>query len=161
MTGRAQGSGHRDQGWARPQNFDEPLAVSGVTLATSSSATQLMLMDDVPLREALGGPPTSLRRFRPGDTLTAYVELYSNDRAVTAADLSIRAAIVKDTGLDLKAENASAIGGLSGDPRRMPFVARLGLDGLAPGKYVLDVEARSARRRGEPVRRLIPFEIIP
>ena len=141
--------------------FDEPLAISGVTLGTSSSATQLMLMDDVPLREALGGPPTSIRRFRSADTLAAYVELYSDDRAVTAADLSVRAAIVKDTGLDLKAENATAVGGPSGEPRRMRFLARLALDGLEAGKYVLDVEGRGTRRQGQPVRRLIPFEIIP
>jgi hypothetical protein len=143
--------------------FDEPLAISGVMLRASQFDSVLLLRKDGDRQSPapLEGPATSMRRFRPGAVLSAYAEISTTDRAVMGGDLSMRAAIVKDTGLDLVAADGAAAGELTGTPRRQPFVARLDTTGLPAGKYVLDVEARSARRRGEPVRRLIPFEIIP
>jgi VWFA-related protein len=112
--------------------FDEPLAISGVMLRASQFDSVLLLRKDGDRQSPapLEGPATSMRRFRPGAVLSAYAEISTTDRAVMGGDLSMRAAIVKDTGLDLVAADGAAAGELTGNPRRQPFVARLDTTGL-------------------------------
>lgn len=140
-------------------DFDAPLSLSGLTLATDASRAQLMFIDDKRTTTALGISATSLRRFRRDDTLSTYVEVYSNDQKVASRDISLRAMILDDAGREVMTENGSATAELSGRPKPMPFTLRLRLSGLAAGQYVLVVEATSQRRRGVSATRQIPFEI--
>jgi hypothetical protein len=139
--------------------FNEPLAVSGVILATTSSSKQLMVLNDKALSAMLGAPPTSVRSFTNNETLTSYVEVYPSGRSISRSSVSVRVEIVAQQGQTVRATKATPVLEPSGRSTGLPFVARVELDSLARGKYVLEVQAEAAVGDVRSSKRTVPFEI--
>jgi len=142
--------------------FDEPLALSGLTLAATSTADHPTLREDPDLRVALGGDPTSVRRFRQTDVVNVFAEVYSDDDRLTEDDLTVTGIVTTAAGDEVKREvgwPAPPATGESAGGGRWGATIELSLADLAPGRYVLAVEAESARRPDRPVERRIVFEV--
>jgi VWFA-related protein len=138
--------------------FDEPLAISGVVLAALSASDHVRLREDAALRALLGAEPTSLRRFPAGDILAAVAEVYSDDPRTTNEDVDVSARVTTTGGATVWSEMANSVEGDNGSaPGRWGFKVEISLGDIAPGSYVLSLEATSKRRPDEPVRRQIPF----
>jgi VWFA-related protein len=138
-------------------DFDEDLALSGVTLAASSTASNLTLQEDVATRTAHGMNPTAIRRFPRGDVVSLFAEVYSNDSRTTAEDLTVRAIVTDSAGVEVKREEATVLPA-SGDTTatgRWGFTMEIGLLDLDPGRYVVTIEAMSARRSAPERRSLV------
>ena len=147
--------------------FDEALALSGITLAASGTASDLTLQQDAAIRTAHGMNPTASRRFARGDVLSLFAEVYSNDARVTAEDLTVTAIVTDTAGVEVKSVEAdlstSAKATVDGQvglvdttaAGRWGFKMELGLLDVDPGRYVVTVEARSARRSAPERRSLL------
>jgi VWFA-related protein len=137
--------------------FDNSLALSGVTLAASSTASDVTLQEDPVSQDAHGMSPTASRRFPRGDVLSAFAEIYTNDSRITAADLTVTGVVSSAAGQDVqRAEARAAAPARSDAPGRWGFIIEVGPLDVEPGQYVLTVEASSARH-STPLRRRIPF----
>jgi len=139
--------------------FDEPLTISGIVLGALSATDQVTLREDLELRSLLGGAPTSIRRFPVGDLLAAAAEVYSDDPKTTGEDVDVSATIVAAGGKTVLSETAEPVAVGNGQPGRWGFKVEMNLGDLAPGDYVLTLEATSRRRPSQPVRRQIPFVV--
>ena len=113
--------------------------------------------------EALPSPPTTIREFPSGDTLTAYVEVYDNNTRVNADQPYVVETAVTLRGMDDVIVRTATDRRGSRDARRPSgghgFTIALPLGDVAPGAYVLDIEARAARLSVDPVRRRIPIRV--
>ena len=147
--------------------FDEALALSGITVAASGTAAHHTLHEDAAIRTAHGMNPTAVRRFARGDVVSLYAEVYSNDSRVTAEDVTVRAVVTDTAGVEVKSVEAdfstSAKATVDGQvgradttaPGRWGFKAEIGLLDVDPGRYVVTVEAMSARRSAPERRSLV------
>jgi VWFA-related protein len=112
---------------------------------------------------SLPSPPTTIREFPSGDTLTAYVEVYDNNKRVSSDQPYVVDATVTLRGMDNVVVRTATDRRVSRDAGRAPgrhaFTIPLTLGDVAPGAYVLDIEARVARPSVEPVRRRIPIRV--
>lgn len=140
-----------------PDFSKEPLAMSGVVITNER-------IDDAPsIRhktsfDGVGpGTPTTVREFTTADTITAFVELYDNDRTsshtvTTTAQLrtldgrSVRTMSDDIASADLK-------------DREHRVTAAFPLQGLAAGDYVIDIESRSSANVDLIARRAVPIRI--
>ena len=132
-----------------------PFALSGVLLTSTRADVFVTPNPDPLLKQVLPGTPVVTRQFAPDDTVTTYAEVYGAPRDVGAVTLS-------HTVLDLRDGRKV----LEATDRRVPegpdvgqgFTTALRLAGVAAGRYVLRVEARSSIG-GHVARRDIPFEV--
>jgi VWFA-related protein len=139
--------------------FDEPLSLSGIVLASGASATQFMLRDDAGIRERLGANPTSDRTFQSGDLLNTYVEVYSNDAALTADDLTVSGLLATADGKLISREDARLRSVVRSGDGRWAYTVQMDLADIPAGSYVVTLEATSTRHK-EPVRRAIPIIVV-
>ena len=113
--------------------------------------------------EALPSPPTTIREFPSGDMLTAYFEVYDNNRGVNSDQPYIVETAVTLRGQDNVVVRTATDRRVSRELRRSSgghgFTIALPLGDIAPGAYVLDIEARAARLSVEPIRRRIPIRV--
>ena len=139
--------------------FDEPLGMSGVILAISSTETAVTLTSDASLRQALTADPTTLRRFHPRDTLLAFAEIYS-EKPDDATGVAVT--LVSTAGVEAARAVATAITQQrdTQQPARRYRVA-LDLQSVPPGQYVLTMDARSVGRADRSVRRQILLTVEP
>ena len=146
--------------------FDSTLSMSGVALAARRTS-EVLLVNDKQLRNALSADPTALRSFRASDGLSAYAEIYTElSKNVTATEvIRVKAATV--TGAITTATGAFVARG-QGDrvtadadrnALREGFRIDFDLSRVAPGSYVLTLEARSSETGSRVVRRQIPFAV--
>ena len=117
----------------------------------------------VQLQQQLPGPPTLVREFRAGEELAIYTELYGA-RATAAAIVTV--SILGEEGREALKREEPAGPSPSADAAattldRIEVRRRVPLKGLAPGRYLLRVEARPAAGEGPVVRREVPFTIVP
>lgn len=143
--------------------FDEGLALSGVLLGASSTAGHPTLQRYPNLQDRLGMHPTAIRRLPQGDVVTAYAEVYSDNANLTADDITLTGIVTTAAGEEVKREPGWLVAGDEGrgtTAGRWGFTIELGLTDVEPGRYVLTVEALSARRPNRPVTRQIPFEVV-
>jgi hypothetical protein len=136
-----------------------PLAISDL-LVTSSGATRTATPTSTStIGQLLPAPTTTSREFTAADTITAAASIYDNDpRAPHQVD--VKATVLSDTGAEVFArdehrdsqELAAAKGGYR-------WVVAVPLKGLAPGRYVLAVEAKTRLSGVEPVRKETEFRI--
>jgi hypothetical protein len=146
--------------------FDDEVELSGVALA-SKRASEVLLVGDKSLRSLLADDATALRRFRAGDGLSAYAEVYTalDDRippthydAINVATLT--SSITSPAGaVVVRGQSKKVVGDAAGKSLREGFRTDFDLSTLTPGSYVLTLDARAGRGVKDAVTRKIPFVV--
>jgi VWFA-related protein len=160
-NGKRAGSVHLDL--EVPDFRSEPLMMSGIVL-TSALAGQVRTAVGNPndeLRKALPGPPTVSREFRSGEELALVAEVYDNEgKAPHTVDITT--SLLSDDGREVyKHEDQRSSGELGGAKGGYGHTALIPLRGVAPGLYVVKVEARSRLGKGPTVSREILIRVVP
>jgi hypothetical protein len=139
-------------------NKKTPLVLSGIVL-TSTRAIELTTTGDrEPLVAVLGAAPAARREFSRDDELVVFAEVYDTDKTPHRTIVTTRV-------LDLTGRTAFELidpvpGILQGGRNEVwGHRARLRLGDLRPGRYVLQLEARSQTAPERIVTREIPFTV--
>ncbi len=139
-----------------------PLAMSGIAIASGSLSTMPTTTPDpnaTEFKDVLPTSPTATREFPHNDTLALFTEIYDNV-GKTAHRVEITTSILTDAGQVVKTTSderkSDELKGASGG---YGYTTQLPLTGLAPGRYVLRVAARSTLGTGDQVSRDVEFRV--
>jgi VWFA-related protein len=140
-----------------------PLTMSGVVLSSSLAArtrTAVASPDDF-IRKALPGPPTVSREFRVGEELALVTEIYDNE-SKTPHTVDITTSLQSDDGRVVYShDDQRSSQELGGSVGGYGHQATIPLKGMAPGLYVLKVEARTRLGKGFAASREVQFRVVP
>ena len=139
------------------------IALSGVALTSRQAANDMgTVRPKNPLGDYLPGPPIATRDFRQGDTVTIFAEVYENARSPQVHQVAIKTELRTDEGRvvanTLDSRSSSELQGKSGG---YGFTSDLPLKGIAPGLYVLHVEAQSQIEGSPTAARDIQLRVTP
>jgi hypothetical protein len=141
-----------------PDFSKTPLALSGLVLTSSRSGGIMTMKPDPVLNEVLPVPPTAVRRFLRQDTLTVLAQVY-DDSSRLAHTVDVQATIrrVADGNVvfQKRDERTMAAGTAAGAEW---YKTDIPLNDVAPGRYVLVVEATSRVGKNVAVQQ-VPFEV--
>lgn len=140
-----------------PDFSKEPIAVSNLLLTASSAGRTPTSLDAPSIKDILPGPPTSRREFTLEDTLAVYAEIYDNETGKPHT-VDLTATVRTDDGTQVfvtREERASQT--TEAVQHVYTYLARIPLQDLVPGKFVLTVEGRS--RLGDKGTKEIQFTI--
>ena len=142
-----------------PDFTQEPIALSGVVIASASGLRMSTAKPDEELKAALPGPPVAERTFLRGDELAVFAEVYDNDvKAPHVVDITTT--VVSEDGRNVfKSAEERASSELQGKPGGFGHQARFSLKEFAPGTYLLTVEAKSRASNKPPVGRTVQFKV--
>ncbi|HTM03999.1 MAG TPA: VWA domain-containing protein [Vicinamibacterales bacterium] len=134
-------------------NFSTTIGVSSVVLTSRAISEGATIVADADLRGDLPAPPGALRTFAKDDQLTVLTEVYDNRQ--TPGELLVNASVTTPDGDVVKKVPLTPISG-SDRPR---YIATVPLDGYAPGKYVLIVDARAQANAQAVLAPPVPFSV--
>jgi VWFA-related protein len=126
-----------------PDFTKEKFVMSGVTLTSRAAAEAPTAKPKDPLADYLPGPPTAMREFSRDDTIALFAEFYENNIGGAAHQLQFKAELRAEGGRvvqNVTEERSSS--DLQGRSGGYGFAARLPLDAVEPGLYVLHVEGQ-------------------
>src|SRR3954447_197078 len=139
-----------------------PLTMSGIAI-TSAAASRVPTTNADPkvneFKDVLPSPPTATRDFPQGDTLAIFSEVYDNlgkapHRVVmTATVLTDEGKTAFTTSDERRSEELQGASGGYG------YAVQIPLTGIAPGRYVLRVEAKATTGNEPGVRREVEFRV--
>ena len=116
---------------------------------------------DEQLKPILPGPPIALRSFAQNDEVTLFAEVYDNDGA-KPHKVDITATVTTDEGKVLfktdEVRDSTDLGGARGG---YGYTTKIPMKDLAPGLYVLKVEAKSRLGNTPVVGRDLRIEVTP
>jgi VWFA-related protein len=139
-----------------PDFAKEPLTMSGVALTSAMSSAAPTVRPKDPLEKLLPGPLSAYREFPQADELALFAEIYDNT-GKSPHKVDITAEVKAEGGQSMFTTNeehdSSELAGSSGG---YGFSARIPLKQMAPGLYVLRVQAQS--RLGD--RPMVAQEIV-
>jgi hypothetical protein len=137
-----------------------PLTMSGIVIASAAAQRIMTAKPDEELRTVLPAPATAARDFPAGDSLAIFAEVYDN-AAQQPHKVNITTTVVGDDGRNVfntsEERTTSELQGKSGG---YGHTVQIPLKGMAPGLYVLRVEAKSTVGKNEPIRREVQFRIM-
>jgi hypothetical protein len=136
-----------------PDFTQGPLGMSGLVLASAGTAAQPTLLADATLKDRLSSDPTVRRRFARSDSITAFGEVYVDERT-RPEDVRVTATIATAGQKSVRSVTPAVA---ANEPGRVGHTTRLALAGLTPGDYVLTLEAQVGRRRA---MRQVPFSVL-
>jgi VWFA-related protein len=143
-----------------PDFSEDDLVMSGLVVTSAGASRTPTPKEDEELKKVLPGPPTTQREFFEGDTLGLFTEVYDNQPAKPHT-VDITTTLVADEGrVVYKTEDTRKSDELKGVRGGYGYVAEVPLKGVAPGLYVLRVEARS-RLGGETQVREVQLRVVP
>ncbi len=135
------------------------LAMGGLLLASASADRMPTANPDPDFKDILPGSPTAIRDFPTGDQLALAVDIYDN-KVATPHRVEIRTSVTADNGSvvfsskdERRSEELKGVNGTYGHVTNIP------LKGVAPGRYVLRVEAQSLLSNGATAAREIEFTV--
>jgi VWFA-related protein len=141
-----------------PDFTKSPITMGNLAISAPSAVRTPTSDDSSTLKDILPGPPTASREFRLEDTLAVYTEVYDNE-ASKPHSVDLSATVRTDDGTQVfvtkDERNSSEI---KADRGGYTYLARVPLQDLVPGRYVLTVEAKS-RLGGDPVTKEIQFTV--
>jgi VWFA-related protein len=145
-----------------PDFSKPPLSMSGVALTSVVASQVTTLRPKDPLKDYLPGPPVATRDFSRGDTLTAFAEIYDNQRGGAAHQVAITGTLISDAGAVVRtiSEERSSRE-LEGKAGGYGFTATLPLADIAPGLYVIRVQARGNFEGLPTVAHDIQIRVVP
>ena len=138
------------------------LAMSGIAIASAYASRIPTASPDPNVKEfkdVLPTAPTALREFPRNDTLSIFAEVYDN-APKTPHSVDITATILADDGkvVQTKADERKS-SELQGATGGYGFTTQFAMSGLAPGRYVLRVNAKSRLDSGTGVTREVEFRV--
>jgi len=143
-----------------PDFSKEPLAMSGI-LVTSRSSGGVPTAGTIPdIGDALPAPPTTTRVFSADDELAVLAEIYDNQGAQPhSVDITTTLKAEGRVQVFANSEQRSSkeLGGARGG---YGYTTRIPLKDLAPGLYVLAVQARSTLGGTPAVSREVQIRIV-
>jgi hypothetical protein len=143
-----------------PDFSRQPFVMGGVSLTAASAGQSPTIKPKDPLGDFLPGPPTAEREFERGDLLVLFTEFYENGRNAAAHSLDFKAELRAEGGRVVQAvtdeRNSAELQGSSGG---YGFNARLPLEDVEPGLYVIHVEGRSRVNQDAVVSRDIQIRV--
>ena len=147
-----------------PDFRKERLMVGGLLMTTPSvQQTPSIQPDPNVSKELLPAPATSRREFPRSDVLALYTEIYDNDSSRQARRVEVIVRLVSESGTDVIVSRDELENGASGEKpwEIYGYAKRIPLKELAPGRYLLRVEAAVRGRREPPATREAPITIRP
>jgi hypothetical protein len=137
---------------------DAGLGISPLVIGSRLAGRVPSASRDAALEAALGGrPPTTLRTFEAGDTVSAYAELVDAG-ATTVRPVDVTTVVRDARGRELvRSPQPDANRGVAAG-RSFAYVVDLPLRSLTPGRYTLRVEARASGAPAD-VFREVGFEV--
>jgi len=140
-----------------PDFTKAPLVMTQLGISSAIASRMPTGYDAPSLKELLPGPPTAIREFTRDDLLAVFADVYDNDARLHSVDLSATVRSEDGTKVFVVREERNSRDAASGRGG-YGYVARIPLKDLAPGRYVLSVEARS-RLGGDPAMREVQFTV--
>ena len=138
-----------------------PFSISGLVLTSGLGAALPTVRADEQLKPVLPGPPISLRSFPQNDEVALFAEVYDNE-ASKPHKVDIVTTVTTDEGRVLfktdETRDSTDLGGARGG---YGYTTRIPMKELAPGKYVLKVEAKSRLGNSAAVARDLRIEVTP
>jgi VWFA-related protein len=135
-----------------------PLSMSGLLLTSRVGTSTLTARPDPILQRAMPAPPVALRSFPQDDEVLVFAEIYER-AASTPHSVDITTTVTANGGaVAWKHSDERSSSELQGANGGYGHTVRVPMSGLQPGRYVLNVEARS--RLGQTVTREVPFEVV-
>ena len=138
-----------------PDYAKAAFAMSGVVLTSSDADALVNANPDPQLKDLVPVTPVVTRTFTRSQTLTAFAEIYDN-AATLAHDLML-VATVRDANDRVVFRAQDRRTGIAG-ARSQGFTTEIPLKDLAPGTYVLRLDATSAAG-GYGDHRSVPFDV--
>lgn len=136
-----------------------PLAMSAVTIASAWASRIVTANPDPELKQVLPSSPTAQRAFPVNDTLVLFTDVYDNV-ATPAHRVMMKTTVTGDDGKVVFTSNderrSEELGGKTGG---YGYSATIPLKDLAPGRYVLRVEAQSSLSKGGSAARELEFRV--
>jgi hypothetical protein len=138
----------------------EGLSMSALALTSTHAADAVT----VPPQRPLPIPPTATvvtaRAFSPGDVIGVFGDVYDNSRRPSAHTVDIATELRSDAGTMVRRSSETrSSADLAGATGGYGFAVELPLSGLAPGLYVIHVEARASAGNRPPVSRDVQIRI--
>jgi hypothetical protein len=125
-----------------PDYSKSAFLLSGLVLASSDSGPVMTTRPDPVLKDVLPAPPVARRTFQPRGTLAFLTELYDSVPAAHTVDFVAALRSASDGTVVFQSRDAQIVE--AGRNRRANrFSGEVPLGGLAPGRYVLRVQATS------------------
>jgi hypothetical protein len=140
-----------------PDYENLPLSMSGLLLTSTAGSATMTARGDAELQRVLPGPPVSLRAFPPDDELVFFAEVYDRTGSaphtvdITTTVRAVDGQVVFEHNDERSSDELRGARGGYGHTVTVP------MRGLAPGRYVLTVEARS--RLGQSASRHTQFVV--
>jgi VWFA-related protein len=137
-----------------PDFRKDPLMLSGVLITASSAQTALTAMPDPAASRLLPAPAVSRRTFARDDTLTVFAEIYDNSTSRQPGQVDTAVTLVAENGREVFRAGDIVANPASGGDRWTTYALSraIPLKELAPGRYLLTVEAK-ARGNARPAAR--------
>ncbi len=136
-------------------------SISGLVLTSGAGSSLPTARADEQLKAVLPGPPISLRSFPQNDEITLFAEVYDNDGA-KPHKVDITATVTTDEGKVMfktdEVRDSTDLGGARGG---YGYTTKIPMKDLAPGRYVLKVEAKTRLGNATPVAREVQFSVEP
>jgi hypothetical protein len=125
-----------------PDYAKVPFALSGVAL-TSSAAERLVTANQDPESQTMfSTPPVVTRTFAPAETLTAYVEVYDSSKDAHSIAVATSVQDAQSGRTVFQTEDRRVVQAAS-KPEGQGIRTDIPLKDVAPGKYVLHIQATS------------------
>jgi VWFA-related protein len=140
-------------------DFSKGDLLMGGLLLTSASASRIPTANPDPdFKEIMPASPSAVRAFPTGDELSTAVDVYDN-RAATPHRVEIRTSLTADNGtVVFSSRDERRTDELKGG-NTFGHVAAIPLKGVAPGRYVLRVEAQALVSNGATASREIELTV--
>ena len=144
-----------------PDFTKAPLSMSGLVLTSAAASAEPTVRPDEQLKQLLPSSPVATRTFPQNDQIALFVEVYDN-HASTPHKIDITMTVTTDDGrVMLKADEVRNSSEIQGRRGGYGYAARIPMKDLAPGPYVLTVQARSRLDEAPAVERQVQFTVAP
>ena len=144
-----------------PDFVKAPFSISGLVLTSAAGSALPTARADEQLKPMLPGPPIALRSFPQNDEIVLFAEVYDNAGG-TPHKVDITATVTTDEGKVLfktdEVRDSTDLGGARGG---YGYTAKIPMKDLAPGLYVLKVEAKSRLGNSPVAGRELRIEVTP
>jgi hypothetical protein len=141
-----------------PDFTKDKFNMSGVVLTAATARVTPTAEADAVLQKTLPGPPTTRREFYPIDVLAVYSEVYDKIQGNVPHTVDVTTRLVDQNGKEVArtadARKSSEFQGMFG------YSAQLPLADVAPGRYMLQVEAKPRVKDAQPVLREMLITIV-